>query len=103
MPGGRPKGIWTPEIVRERIQVTKLVDCLQKHALGKLKMGATQIQAAGILLKKVLPDQTEVLGEIKHNHVISDKPLTAAEFEQQLASGAYGNLGATAGSSEVPH
>ena len=60
----RPKGIWTPDIVRARIQTTKLTDRLQDHALGKVKMEATQIRAAEILLKKAVPDlqSTELTG-----------------------------------------
>ena len=60
----RPRGIWTPDIVRQRIQATKLADRLQDHALGKLEMSKTQIMAATVLLKKSVPDlqSTELTG-----------------------------------------
>jgi len=50
---------------RARIQVSMLFECLQKHAAGKLKMSATQIRAAEILLRKVVPDlsSTTVSGD----------------------------------------
>jgi len=60
----RPKGIWTPDIVRQRIQATKLADRLQDHALGRCEMSKTQIMAATVLLKKSVPDlqSTELTG-----------------------------------------
>lgn len=58
------KTIWTPDIVRARIQTTQLAKRLQDHAFGKVKMEPTQIRAAEILLKKALPDlqSTELTG-----------------------------------------
>jgi hypothetical protein len=59
---------FTPEAIekiRGRIDGLKLVTRLQGHALGggtgtELAMSDTQIKAAGILLRKVLPDLTHV-------------------------------------------
>lgn len=60
-------------------------------------MSPSQVTAALGLLKKTLPDlsATEISGEIKTRD-ISDKPLTADEWEQQYA----GDLETTGGSSE---
>lgn len=66
MPGGRPKGIWTPEIVKQRIRATKLMQRLQNHAFGTLKnsvngeevpaeMTDSQIKAAVFLLERLVP------------------------------------------------
>jgi hypothetical protein len=41
---------------RLKIQVSQLLNRLQKHVLGEVEMSPTQIQAAQILLKKALPD-----------------------------------------------
>ena len=51
--------------VREKIQVTKLVQVLEDHALGKAtgpKMTATRLKAVEMLLDKTLPN----LASIKH-------------------------------------
>lgn len=45
---------------RAKIQTTQLVNRLTNHALGKVKMGPTQVTAALGLLKKSLPDMAAV-------------------------------------------
>ena len=47
---------WTPEVVRQKIRTSMLINRLQNHVAGRLDMSKTQIQAAGILLRKTLPD-----------------------------------------------
>lgn len=47
---------WTPEVVRRKIRTSMLINRLQNHVAGNLEMSKTQIQAAGILLRKTLPD-----------------------------------------------
>lgn len=86
----RPKGIWTPEVTRRRIQTTKLMQRLQNHALGLADMTATQIKAAEILLRKKLPDlsATEITGEIKQRD-ITDQPLSADDWERQYSDSAH--------------
>src|ERR1017187_7143424 len=63
---------WHPEEVRKRIQASQLINRLNDHALSQneVKMDATQIQAARILLGKVLPDlaSTTIAGD-------ADKPI----------------------------
>ena len=63
---------WHPDEVRKRIQASQLINRLNSHALSEndVKMDATQIQAARILLSKVLPDlaATTVSGD-------ADKPI----------------------------
>jgi hypothetical protein len=41
---------------RLKIQVSQLLNRLQRHVLGEVDMLPSQIQAAQILLKKALPD-----------------------------------------------
>ena len=72
---------WHPEEVRKRIQASQLINRLNSHALSEndVKMDATQIQAARILLSKVLPDlaATTISGDsdrpIQHRLVIEFK------------------------------
>lgn len=53
-----------PANVRERIKTSMLVNRLTDHALGKIKMEASQVRAIEILLRKTLPDlqATELSG-----------------------------------------
>lgn len=50
---------------REKIQIGVILHRLVEHAEGKNEMSNTQIKAAEILLKKVLPDiaRTELVGD----------------------------------------
>ena len=52
------------ENARSHIKTIQLSKRLQKHALGKLELNASQIKATEILLKKTLPDMriTELSG-----------------------------------------
>jgi hypothetical protein len=52
----RTRKIRHDDETRLKIQVSQLLNRLQKHVLGEVEMSPTQIQAAQILLKKALPD-----------------------------------------------
>ena len=41
---------------RDKIQTSMLLNRMQDHILGKIKLDSTQVQAIGILLKKSMPD-----------------------------------------------
>ena len=41
---------------REKIRTSMLINRLTNHVLGRINMSKTQVAAAAILLKKVLPD-----------------------------------------------
>jgi hypothetical protein len=58
VPTKRPTRIL--EEVRERIQTVQLINRLHHHALGTIEMSATQLRAAEILIKKVLPDLSSI-------------------------------------------
>jgi hypothetical protein len=47
---------WTPEVVKKRIRTGVLAKRLMDHALGAVEMTPTQVKAAEILLRKVMPD-----------------------------------------------
>jgi hypothetical protein len=49
---------------RQKIKTTQLINRLQNHVLGKVKMEATQIRAVEILLKKRLPDLQAIQMEV---------------------------------------
>lgn len=49
--------------VRTKIQTSQLINVLQDHAIGKLKeLAPTRLRSIEILLKKVLPDLSQVQG-----------------------------------------
>lgn len=48
------------DTTRERIQTSMLLNRLSDHVVGKVEMKTTQVRAADILLKKVLPDLSSV-------------------------------------------
>jgi len=48
--------------VRQKIQASQLVNRLTDHAFNKVEMSSTQVKAAEILLKKSIPDLSQVQG-----------------------------------------
>ena len=55
-----------PVEVRERIKTSMLLNRLTDHALGKVELSSTQVKAIEILLRKTLPDLSQVNGTIAH-------------------------------------
>jgi hypothetical protein len=49
---------------REKIQASQIMNRLLKHVEGEIELSGTQVKAADILLKKVVPDlaRTENVG-----------------------------------------
>ena len=99
----RTRKIRHDDETRAKIQAAQLVNRLTAHALGKLKtpMEASAVTAALGLLKKTIPDLTLVDSTVKADQtvrVISDKPMTADEWERR-----YADLGAAAGASDSSH
>ena len=56
---------------REKIRTSMLINRLTNHVLGRINMSKTQVAAAAILLKKVLPD----IAAIEHTGA-NGEPLT---------------------------
>jgi len=56
---------------RAGIQVAMIRNRLQDHVRGKIELSATQIRAAEVLLRKVIPDLSSVqhTGEVQHRHI----------------------------------
>lgn len=56
----RTRKVRIDEFTRERIKVSQLINVLEKQALSGGSMEPTQLRAIEILLKKSLPDLTNV-------------------------------------------
>jgi len=58
---------------REKIQASLIINRLVDHSLGKNEMSSTQINAAKIVLAKVLPDlkATEIKADVEHSGKIA--------------------------------
>ena len=52
---GRPKGAWTPDLVRSRIQVSKLLNRLHDHVYGRVELTLSQVRSATFLIERVIP------------------------------------------------
>jgi hypothetical protein len=64
-----------PPAVREKIRAGQLADRLEKHALGIVEMTTSQVRAAEILLRKVVPDLSSIQagGDVSHHITVSWK------------------------------
>jgi len=71
---------------RQKIQASMLINRLTDHAAGRNEMTATQVRAAEILLKKILPDlaAVECSGETTVKYEISSEPMTAEEWKREI-------------------
>ena len=83
---GRPMGKLHQDDVRSKIQASQLINKLTDHALRGTELGATQIRAIEILLKKSLPDLSsiEISGE-GGGPIQSHVSLTSLSDEQLRA------------------
>ncbi len=56
------------QVVRDRIQVSQLINRLEKNALSEKELMTTgQIRSAEILLKKVVPDLSQSDSYVEHS------------------------------------
>jgi hypothetical protein len=60
----RIKKIKHDENTRLKIQAAQLINRLTNHANGEVEMSATQVRAIEILLRKILPDLSDVKMEV---------------------------------------
>lgn len=70
-----------------------LINRLQNHVAGKLEMSKTQIQAAGILLRKTLPDMVAQTIEKRPLEDLQDSELleTLRAIRGHLAAASAGD------------
>ena len=92
--------VWTPDIVRARIQESMIENRLVDHVHGRIEMSATQVTAALGLLRKVVPD----LAAVQHSGSIG---LSKAEelpdaVLADIATGSGEGIAETQDSQEIP-
>lgn len=70
----RTRKIKLTEEWKEKIQLSMIINRLNSHIKGDLELSSTQIRAAEILLRKLIPDlaRTEVKQETNINLTLSD-------------------------------
>ena len=78
------KHLTHPEIVRSRIRTSQLVRRLTDHAFGTVDMSATQVTAALGILRKALPDLSQV--EYKDIAVNDVRDIDSAELDRRIAA-----------------
>ena len=71
-----------PQVARDRINTGILLNRLQNHVVGKVKMTSTQVQAAKVLLNKTLPDLQSVQHSGPNEGPIPVANGTPAEFQK---------------------
>lgn len=98
MPRHRPP--WTPQKVRERIQVSQLINRLHACAMGTVELTKSQVTAIQVLLRKALPDLSAVehRGFIEHRKA---EELSDAELAEIAIAGEKVERSSAAGSEEV--
>lgn len=94
------KRTWTPDLVRERIQTSMLINRLHDHAFAKVEMTATQLRAAEVLLKKAIPDLSSV--EYTGEMTVNDARELSREILERIATGGGAGTTEAAGCTDVP-
>ncbi len=91
---------WTPEVVRQKIRTSMLINRLQKQALGKTDIPAGQQRAIEILLRKTLPD---LLGVAHSGSLELTKPEELTDIAlANIATGSRYRVIEAPSSEEVP-
>lgn len=82
----RTRKIFHDELTKEKIRASAIINRLREHALGNNRMTATQIRAAEILLRKVVPDlaSVEYTGELTTHNVVSPEPPTPEVWNERF-------------------
>jgi hypothetical protein len=77
-----------PDEHRTKIKITQILKYLGEHMEGIREMGPTQIQAAQILLRKVMPDLAAIehSGEVKQTFAVSPELPTMEEWEAEFGT-----------------
>jgi len=75
-----------PDEHRSKIKITQILSYLQAHMAGTREMGPTQVQAAQILLRKVMPDLAAIehSGEVKQVFAVSPELPSMEEWEAEF-------------------
>jgi hypothetical protein len=76
--------LWHPDIVRQRIKTSQLLNRLQKQAFDNIDISDKALKAIDILLKKTLPDLSRV--EVKDSQQQHVGDLTTDELDRRIAA-----------------
>lgn len=86
---GRSKGYRHNENTRGKIQAAQIINRLQRFVNGEIDMSPAQVNAANILLRKVIPDLSAVehSGEVETNYVVRvpDKAENVDTWQNRFA------------------
>jgi len=78
---GRPKGIWSPEIVKQRISITKIAKRLNDHILG--------LDRQEEVYHRILTHEGQVVmdedGKPKRYKAVRSKAMTAQQVQAAIA------------------
>lgn len=77
-----------PDEHRSKIKITQILNYLQEHMAGTRELSATQVNAANILLRKVMPDLAAIehSGEVKQTFAVSPELPTMEEWEAEFGA-----------------
>lgn len=64
------KKLFQTEATREKIRVSALINRLQDHIEGKVELNTTQVRAIEVLLRKSLPDLSDVRMDVNTTPVM---------------------------------
>ena len=70
---------------REKIQTTQLINRLTKQALGELELTNNQIKAIEILLRKTLPDLSQVTQDVLLSGSVQVESVQVEFVESKVA------------------
>lgn len=65
---------------RLKIKTSMLLNRLMDHIEGKCELSATQVRSAEILLKKTLPDLSQISGILEHTGTVEHKVTESINF-----------------------
>jgi hypothetical protein len=69
------------KIRKEKIRADWIIRRLQAHIAGKIELTVSQVKAADVLLRKIVPDvmTTRIEGELKHTYVVEVPAMMSRE------------------------
>jgi|LauGreDrversion4_2_1035121.scaffolds.fasta_scaffold928631_3 hypothetical protein len=79
----RIKKIKHDENTRLKIQAAQLINRLTSHANGEVEMSPTQVRAIEILLRKILPDLSDVKMEVDAQPITFQLDLTGKKKDKE--------------------
>lgn len=78
----RKRAIRHDDNTRAKIQAAQLINRLTSHACGELELSSTQVRAIEVLLRKTLPDLSDVRMEVDSAPITFQLDLGAPKEEE---------------------